>query len=120
MALSTVENSETARNMEWAHIPGRMEHAMRANGIVIRLRDSESLNGQMVGDSKGVGNETNFMVEVYIHGRTDEATMVNTLKIKSMDSVSINGRMERSTKDIGKMENSTDRVNLQISRANQE
>ncbi len=112
-------NSETARSTVWAHTLGRMERAMKASGTVIRSKVLESLNGQMVGDSKVVGSVTNFTVVVFILGQTEEVTMVNILKTKSMGSESINGQMARSMKDIGKTVNNTDRVNLRTNKANQ-
>jgi len=92
---------------------------MKDNGIVTRLKDLESLNGQMVGGSKVVGSATSFMVVVFTRGQMDVATMANTLKIKSTGLVYINGQTAKSTRGIGKTANSTARVSLRTSRSNQ-
>ena len=76
------------------------------------------LGGQTGGVSKEVGSGTNYTVAAFTPGRMDGATTASTSKTKSTASESISGQTAKNTKATGRMESSTDKANLQITKAN--
>jgi len=80
---------------------GQTALASVADGLTIKLMDSEFISGLTVVDLRVTGKITTCMDEATTLGQMEEVTKVNILTIKSMDKAYIPGQTADNIMDSG-------------------